>query len=72
MSSEKETKSLEELHNEARILHKSLKEKLQTLQEKPYLTADEELEVKLLKKRKLYFKDRMTSLEEEMKTAKSG
>ena len=52
-----ETKSKEEMYNEARILHKSLHEKLQTLQEKPYLTPDEELEMKLLKKKKLYFKD---------------
>ena len=47
-----ENKSKEEQYNEARILHKSLDEKLQMLQEKPYLTEDEELEVKLLKKRK--------------------
>jgi hypothetical protein len=58
-----ETKSKEELYNEARILHKSLHEKLQSLQEKPYLTADEELEVKLLKKKKLHYKDLMESLQ---------
>jgi hypothetical protein len=62
-----EAKSKEELYNEARILHKSLDEKLQTLQEKPYLTEDEELEVKLLKKRKLHYKDTMERLKEEMK-----
>jgi hypothetical protein len=62
-----EVKSSEELYNEARILHTSLDEKLQTLQEKPYLTVDEELEVKLLKKRKLHYKDTMERLKEEMK-----
>jgi hypothetical protein len=61
-----EEKSKEERYNEARILHKSLHEKLQMLQEKPFLTPDEELEVKLLKKRKLYFKDIMESLKDEI------
>ncbi|OPY70505.1 MAG: hypothetical protein A4E57_00508 [Syntrophorhabdaceae bacterium PtaU1.Bin034] len=62
-----EDKSKEELYNEARILHKSLDEKLQMLQEKPYLTEDEELEVKLLKKKKLYFKDMVERLKQELK-----
>jgi hypothetical protein len=60
-----ESKSREERYNEARILHKSLDEKLQVLQAKPYLTEDEELEIKLLKKRKLYYKDIMENLREE-------
>lgn len=60
-----EKKSKEERYNEARILHKSLDEKLQTLQVKPYLNADEELEVKLLKKKKLYFKDMMERISQE-------
>ena len=37
------------------------------LQTKPYLTDDEELELKLLKKKKLYFKDLMEKITEEMK-----
>jgi hypothetical protein len=61
-----ENKSKEEQFNEARILHKSLDEKLQMLQAKPYLTEDEELEVKLLKKKKLYFKDIMENLREKI------
>jgi hypothetical protein len=61
-----EKKSKEELYNEARILHKSLDEKLQLLQAKPYLSADEELEVRLLKKRKLFYKDEMEKLKEKM------
>jgi len=62
-----ENKSKEEMYNEARILHKSLDEKLQMLQAKPYLTEDEELEVKLLKKKKLYFKDTMERIKTELK-----
>jgi hypothetical protein len=36
------------------------------LQAKPYLTDDEELEIKLLKKKKLYFKDIMENIREEI------
>jgi hypothetical protein len=61
-----EVKSAEEQYNEARILHKSLDEKLQTLLEKAYLTTDEELEVKLLKKRKLFYKDTMERVKEKI------
>jgi hypothetical protein len=66
MPDDNERKSPEELYTEARVLHKSLKEMLQTLQEKPYLTPDEELEVKLLKKLKLFYKDRMEMLKTKM------
>jgi hypothetical protein len=61
-----DTKSKEEEYNEAHIMHKSYDEKLQMLQEKPYLTVDEELEVKLLKKRKLHYKDIMEGLRREL------
>jgi len=61
-----ENKTKEEQYNEARILHKSLDEKLQILLGKPYLTEDEELEIKLLKKRKLHYKDIMENLKEEI------
>jgi hypothetical protein len=60
-----EKKSKEERYNEARILHKSLDEKLEMLKAKPYLTEDEELEMKLLKKKKLYFKDMMERISNE-------
>jgi len=61
-----ESKSKDERYNEARIMHKSLDEKLQMLQAMPYLTEDEELEMKLLKKKKLYFKDLMEQIKEEL------
>ena len=61
-----EIKSKEERYSEARSLHQSYDEKLRALQEKPYLTAEEELEVKLLKKRKLYCKDIMERLRGEL------
>jgi hypothetical protein len=60
-----EGKSKDERFNEARVMHKSLDEKLQMLQAKAYLTEDEELEMKLLKKKKLYFKDMMERIKEE-------
>jgi len=61
-----EGKSTEERYDEARISHKSLDEKLQVLQKKPYLTEDEEMEVKLLKKKKLHYKDIMERLKGEL------
>ncbi len=57
-----ETKNREEQYNEAKAMHQSLHEQLQTLQEKPFLTPSEEQEVKVLKKKKLYYKDMMESL----------
>ena len=62
-----EPKGKEELYNEARIMHKSLHERLDMLQTKEFLTADEELEVKLLKKKKLHYKDLMEQLAIELK-----
>ena len=52
-------KEKEELYDEARIVHKSLDDRLRTLEGKSYLTDDEELEVKVLKKKKLHYKDIM-------------
>jgi hypothetical protein len=61
-----EQKSKEDRYNEARIMHKSLDDKLQILETKPYLTGDEEIEVRLLKKKKLYYKDLMEELKAEL------
>ncbi len=60
-----EAKTKDERYNEARVLHKSLDDKLQILQAKHCLTDDEELEIKLLKKNKLYYKDLMEKIKEE-------
>lgn len=39
--------------------HAALEDQLQRLETKPYLTPQEELEIKKIKKRKLMFKDEM-------------
>ena len=42
--------------------HKKLEEKLTKLNSKSYLTEDEKLKVKQIKKKKLLFKDKMLSM----------
>jgi hypothetical protein len=59
-----ESKDREQLYQEAVAMHQSFHEKLQTLLEKPFLTPSEEQEVKVLKKKKLHYKDLMESLKE--------
>ncbi|MBA4416648.1 MAG: hypothetical protein C0392_01865 [Syntrophus sp. (in: bacteria)] len=59
--------SKEDVYNRARDQHATLDSRLQMLLKKPYLNEDEELEVKVLKKKKLYFKDIMERMSEEMK-----
>lgn len=59
-----QTKNREELYKEAKAMHQSLHEQLQILQEKPFLTPQEEQEAKILKKKKLFYKDMMESLKE--------
>lgn len=49
----------EDIFNQAKSQHGSLERRLKMLLRKPYLTAQEELEIKILKKRKLYCKDIM-------------
>ena len=46
-------------YDNAKDQHAALDGRLQMLLKKAYLTDDEELEVKVLKKKKLYFKDLM-------------
>jgi hypothetical protein len=59
-----QTKNKEDLYQEAKTMHQMLHEQLQALQEKPFLTPQEEQEVKVLKKKKLHYKDMMESLRE--------
>jgi hypothetical protein len=42
------------------------------LMKKSYLTSDEEMEVKVLKKKKLYFKDIMERVGEELRKGDKG
>ncbi len=52
-------KSKEDIFTNAKEQHAALDSRLQMLLKKPYLSVDEEMEVKVLKKKKLYFKDLM-------------
>jgi hypothetical protein len=51
--------SKEEIFNRAKGQHTTLDRRLQMLLKKPFLTAAEELEMRELKKKKLYYKDIM-------------
>jgi hypothetical protein len=58
-------KSKEDLYSEAKSHHTSLDRRLQMLLKKPFLTESEEMEVRELKKKKLYYKDLMERLKKE-------
>ena len=53
------TESKEEIYCQAKNQHTLLERRLRMLLKKPYLTAEEELEIRVLKKKKLYYKDAM-------------
>jgi hypothetical protein len=55
-------KNKEDSYSEAKSQHTSLDRRLQMLLKKPFLTESEEIEVRELKKRKLYYKDLMERL----------
>jgi hypothetical protein len=55
----------EELYEEAKSHHTSLDRRLQMLLKKPFLTESDEMEVRELKKKKLYYKDIMERIKEE-------
>ena len=59
--------SKEDIYNRAKSQHTILDRRLQMLLKKPYLTDDEEMEVKVLKKQTLYFKDIMERISDELK-----
>ena len=58
------SKSKEDLYKEAEGFHTSLDRRLRMLLMKSFLSEDEELEMKVLKKEKLYYKDIMEGLKE--------
>jgi hypothetical protein len=63
-------KSKKELLEEAQATHTSLDRRLQMLLKKPYLSDEEDLEAKTLKKKKLYYKDIMERLRGELEKEK--
>ena len=62
-------KSKEDTYSEAQSHHTSLDRRLQMLLRKPFLTESEEIEVRELKKKKLYYKDLMERLKKEEQKA---
>ncbi len=54
--------STQEMYNQYKGQHATLDRRIQMLLKKSYLTEAEEREIKVLKKKKLYFKDLMESL----------
>ena len=59
--------SKEEIYATAKEQHTALDNRLQMLLKKSYLTDEDELEIKVLKKKKLYFKDLMEKTDREIK-----
>lgn len=59
--------SKEEILHRTRMQHAVLDRRLRMLLGKPYLTVKEEVEIRNLKKQKLYVKDIMEYLNEEIK-----
>ena len=57
-----EADSTQEIYNQCKGQHATLDRRIQMLLKKSYLTEAEEREMKILKKKKLYFKDLMESL----------
>jgi hypothetical protein len=61
---EKGNSKRDDLYREAEGFHTSLDRRLRMLLRKPYLSEDEELELKLVKKKKLFYKDIMEELKD--------
>ena len=53
------SRSKDEIYSQAKNQHALLDSRLHMLMRKAYLTADEEVEIRTLKKKKLYYKDVM-------------
>lgn len=56
------SESKEEIYKQYKGQHATLDRRIKMLLKKSYLTEDEEREIKVLKKKKLYYKDLMESL----------
>ena len=68
-----ETKvSKEEILFNARGNHVMLERRLRVLMDRPYLTCEEEMEMKRIKKQKLFFKDLMELIREGMEKDGNG
>ncbi|MEI6152639.1 MAG: hypothetical protein WCQ90_00965 [Deltaproteobacteria bacterium] len=67
---EGETK--EDIYGSAKGQHLTFERRLQMLLRKPYLTENEELEIIVLKKKKLYLKDIMEKTKDELKKGEEG
>ncbi|MCX5809832.1 MAG: hypothetical protein NTX36_10765 [Proteobacteria bacterium] len=67
---EGETK--EDIYSSAKGQHVTLERRLQMLLKKPYLTENEELEIIVLKKKKLYFKDIMEKIKDDLRKGEEG
>ena len=61
------SESKEEISKQDKACHAILDRRLQVLLDKPYLTEDEEVEIRNIKKEKLYYKDLMERITEEIK-----
>jgi len=62
----------EEIFEDAKRKHAFLDKRLQMLLRKPYLTEEEEMEIKILKKKKLYYKDIMERAKEDIERGEKG
>ncbi len=58
-------KSKDEFYKEAECFHTSLDRRLRMLLRKSFLSEEEEVEMKMVKKEKLYYKDIMEGLKKE-------
>ncbi len=62
-----EAESSQEIYDQYKGQHATLDRRIQMLLKKSYLTEAEEREMKILKKKKLYFKDLMESLADSLR-----
>jgi hypothetical protein len=61
-----EEEQKETIYKNAKSKHTSLERRLQMLLKKTYLTEEEEMEIRVLKKKKLFYKDIMERAKEKI------